>query len=52
MIVPHEELNAIKKQKGRRDLVIFLCAIVVVGLIGLLIYKLVKRRKPTQLVVK
>lgn len=52
MIVPQEELNTLKKQKAKRDLIIFLCAIVLVGLIGLLIYKLVTRRKATQITVK
>jgi hypothetical protein len=31
MIVPQEELNSLKKQKNKRDLIIFL---IVVGLVG------------------
>jgi uncharacterized membrane protein len=50
-IVPQEELDVIKKQKNRRDLIIFLCAIVFIGLIGYFIYKLVKRNKTTKVVV-
>ncbi|MDR2369100.1 MAG: hypothetical protein LBD63_00530 [Mycoplasmataceae bacterium] len=50
-IVPQEELTLIKKQKNRRDLVIFLCAIALVGIIGFFIYRLVKRSKVTKVVV-
>jgi cyanate permease len=50
-IVPQEELTLIKKQKNRRNLIIFLCAIALVGIIGFFIYRLVKRSKTTKVVV-
>jgi hypothetical protein len=50
-IVPQEELDIIKKQKNRRDLIIFLCGIAFVGIIGFFIYRLVKRNKATRVVV-
>jgi hypothetical protein len=52
LIVPQEEIDALKKQKNRRDLIIFICSLLIVGLIGFLIYKLVRRNKTTQVVVK
>jgi flagellar biogenesis protein FliO len=51
MIVPQEELDTIKKQKNRRDLIIFLCAILLVGLVGYLVYRLVKRNRATKVIV-
>jgi flagellar biogenesis protein FliO len=51
MIVPQEEIDLIKKQKNRRDLVIFLCSIALIGLIGYLIYRLVKRNRAAKIVV-
>jgi hypothetical protein len=50
-IVPQEELNLIKKQKNRRDLIIFLCTIAFVGIIGFFIYRLVKRNRAAKVVV-
>jgi hypothetical protein len=50
-IVPQDELNLIKKQKNHRDLIIFLCSIAFVGIIGLFIYRLVKRGRATKVVV-
>jgi uncharacterized membrane protein len=49
-IVSQEELTFIKKQKNRRDLIIFLCTIVLVGIIGFFIYRLVKRSKTNKVV--
>jgi hypothetical protein len=45
MIVPQEELNVIKKQKNKRDLIIFLTSCLIIGVVIYLIYKLVKRNK-------
>jgi hypothetical protein len=50
-IVSQEELDNIKKQKNRRDLIIFLCSIAFVGLIGYFIYRLAKRSRSTKVVV-
>jgi hypothetical protein len=51
-IVPQEELNLIKKQKNRRDLIIFLCTIAFVGIIGFFIYRLVKRNRAAKVIVR
>ena len=40
-----EELRALKKNKNKRDLYIFLAVVMVIALVGVLIYKLVKRKK-------
>lgn len=44
-IVSDEELNALKKKKNKRDLIIFLAVIMVIALIGMLIYKIIKSKK-------
>lgn len=51
MIVNQEELNVIKKQKNKRDLIIFLTSCLVIGVIIYLIYKLVKRNKAVKVAV-
>jgi hypothetical protein len=50
-IVSQEDLDLIKKQKNRRDLIIFLCSIAFVCIIGFFIYRLVKRNRSTKVVV-
>jgi uncharacterized membrane protein len=45
MIVNQEELDLIKKNKNKRDLIIFLTSCLVIGIVIYLIYKLVKRQK-------
>jgi hypothetical protein len=52
MIVSQEEITVIKKQKNRRDMIIFLIVIGLVGFIAWFIYKIVKRNKATQVIVK
>jgi len=44
-IVSNEELDLIKKKKNHRNFVIFLAAVLLVGLIGYLIYKIVMSRR-------
>lgn len=44
-IVSDEELRALKKNKNRRDLYIFLAVVMILALVGVLIYKLVKSKK-------
>lgn len=50
MIVSQDELALIKKQKNKRDLIIFLTSCLVIGIIIYLIYKLVKRNKAVKVV--
>jgi flagellar biogenesis protein FliO len=52
MIVPQEELNLLKKQKNKRDLIIFLIVVGLIGFIAWFIYKIVKRSKSTKIVVQ
>jgi flagellar basal body-associated protein FliL len=49
--VTNEEIAQIKKNKNKRDLFIFLGVVLTLVLIGLLIYKLIKRKKTTTVVV-
>lgn len=44
-IVSDEELKEIKKQKNKRDMIIFFAIVMILVLVGLLIYRLVKSRK-------
>jgi hypothetical protein len=50
MIVSQEELSVIKKQKNKRDLIIFLTSCLIIGVLIYLIYKLVKRNKAIKVV--
>lgn len=50
-IVSTEELALIKKKKNRKDLIIFFLVIMFLVLIGLIIYKTVKRSAKTNIVV-
>lgn len=44
-IVSDDELRALKKNKNKRDLYIFLAVVMILALVGVLIYKLVKTKK-------
>ncbi|GHU50931.1 hypothetical protein FACS189459_5760 [Bacilli bacterium] len=54
-IVEQEEINISKKAKNKRDLILFLIVVGIIGLFFYLIYKICKKRfskGPTSLIVK
>jgi hypothetical protein len=52
MVVPQNEIDLLKKQHNKRDMIICLCFMAVIGLIIYLIIWFVRRKKTTNVVVK